>query len=107
MQTRKLGNSDLDITRVGHSAWAVRGSRWQFAWGSQDDKDSIGAIQRSLELGVNWIDTAAVYAVYGQGHSEKIVARALRGWSGPRPYVFTNSGLRWNGEGRDAQSIER
>jgi aryl-alcohol dehydrogenase-like predicted oxidoreductase len=96
MQTRKLGNSDLYITSVGYGAWAVGGSGWQFAWGSQDDNDSVAAIHRSLELGVNWIDTAAVY---GLGHSEEIVARALKSWSGPRPYIFTKCGLRWNEKG--------
>src|ERR1700751_4742977 len=97
MQTRKLGNSDLQITPVGYGAWAIGGSGWPFAWGSQDDNDSIEAIHRSLELGVNWIDTAAVY---GLGHSEEIVARALRNWSGRRPYVFTKCGLRWDANGR-------
>ena len=97
MQTRKLGNSDLHITPVGYGAWAVGGSGWQFAWGSQDDNDSIAAIHRALELGVNWIDTAAVY---GLGHSEEVVARALKSWSGPRPYVFTKCGLRWDGKGQ-------
>jgi len=101
MQTRKLGNSDLQITPVGYGAWAVGGSGWQFAWGSQDDKDSIDAIHRSLELGVNWIDTAAVY---GLGHSEEVVARALKSWSGPRPYVFTKCGLRWDAKGQ-AQKV--
>jgi aryl-alcohol dehydrogenase-like predicted oxidoreductase len=96
MQTRKLGNSDLHITPVGYGAWAVGGAGWQFGWGSQDDNDSISAIHRSLELGVNWIDTAAVY---GLGHSEDVVARALRSWSGPRPYVFTKCGLRWDAKG--------
>jgi len=96
MQTRKLGNSDLHITPVGYGAWAIGGSGWQFAWGSQDDSDSIAAIHRSLELGVNWIDTAAVY---GLGHSEEVVARALRTWSGTRPYVFTKCGLRWDTNG--------
>jgi aryl-alcohol dehydrogenase-like predicted oxidoreductase len=97
MQTRKLGNSDLYITSVGYGAWAVGGSGWQFAWGSQDDNDSIAAIHRALELGVNWIDTAAVY---GLGHSEEVVARALKNWSGPRPYVFTKCGQRWDTQGR-------
>ena len=97
MQTRKLGNSDLHITPVGYGAWAVGGSGWQFGWGSQNDNDSIAAIHRSLELGVNWIDTAAVY---GLGHSEEIVARALKSWSGPRPYVFTKCGLRWDANGQ-------
>jgi aryl-alcohol dehydrogenase-like predicted oxidoreductase len=96
MQTRKLGNSDLHITPVGYGAWAIGGSGWQFGWGSQDDNDSISAIHRSLELGVNWIDTAAVY---GLGHSEEVVARALKSWSGPRPYVFTKCGLRWDAKG--------
>jgi aryl-alcohol dehydrogenase-like predicted oxidoreductase len=109
MQTRKLGNSDLNITPVGYGAWAVGGSGWQFGWGSQDDGDSVAAIHRSLELGVNWIDTAAVY---GMGHSEEIVARALKSWSGPQPYVFTKCGLRWNTEGEvrkvlNADSIRR
>jgi aryl-alcohol dehydrogenase-like predicted oxidoreductase len=97
METRKLGNSDLHITRVGYGAWAVGGGGWQFGWGPQDDNDSIAAIHRSLELGVNWIDTAAVY---GLGHSEEVVARALRDWKGPRPYVFTKCAMRWDKEGR-------
>jgi aryl-alcohol dehydrogenase-like predicted oxidoreductase len=109
MQTRKLGNSDLHITPVGYGAWAIGGSGWQFAWGSQDDNDSIAAIHRSLELGVNWIDTAAVY---GLGHSEEVVARALKSWPGPRPYVFTKCGLRWDAKGNvrkvlSADSIQR
>jgi aryl-alcohol dehydrogenase-like predicted oxidoreductase len=109
MQTRKLGNSDLHITPVGYGAWAIGGSGWQFAWGSQNDDDSIAAIHRSLELGVNWIDTAAVY---GLGHSEEVVARALESWTGPRPYVFTKGGLRWDAQGNvrkvlGADSIRR
>jgi aryl-alcohol dehydrogenase-like predicted oxidoreductase len=97
METRQLGNSDLKITRTGFGAWAIGGSGWQFAWGSQDDHDSIAAIRRSLELGVNWIDTAAVY---GLGHSEEVVARALKTWSGPRPYVFTKCGRIWDDQGK-------
>ena len=109
MQTRKLGNSDLHITPIGYGAWAIGGSGWQFAWGSQDDNDSIAAIHRTLELGVNWIDTAAVY---GLGHSEEVVARALKTWPGPRPYVFTKCGLRWDADGNvrkvlNADSIRR
>jgi aryl-alcohol dehydrogenase-like predicted oxidoreductase len=96
MKTRKLGNSDLHITPVGYGAWAIGGSGWQFAWGSQDDNDSTAAIHRALELGINWIDTAAVY---GLGHSEEVVARALKSWPGPRPYVFTKCGLRWDADG--------
>src|ERR1700730_14875710 len=96
MLTRKLGNSDLHITPVGYGAWAIGGSGWQFAWGSQDDNESIAAIQRALELGVNWIDTAAVY---GLGHSEELVGRALKDWRGSRPYVFSKCGLRENAKG--------
>jgi len=102
METRKLGNSDLHITPVGYGAWAIGGSGWQFAWGSQDDHDSIAAIHRSLELGVNWIDTAAVY---GLGHSEQVVARALKMWPGPRPYVFTKCGLRWDAKGNVRKAL--
>src|SRR5437879_7503010 len=97
MQKRQLGNSDLQITPVGYGAWAIGGSGWQFAWGSQSDNDSIAAIHRALELGVNWIDTAAVY---GLGHSEEIVARALKEWSGPRQYVFTKWVWPWEEEGK-------
>ena len=96
MEMRKLGNSNLHITRVGYGAWAIGGSGWQFAWGSQDDNESIAAIHRALELGVNWIDTAAVY---GLGHSEEVVGRALKEWRGSRPYVFTKCGLRGNATG--------
>ena len=96
MEMRRLGNSDLHITRVGYGAWAIGGSGWQFAWGSQDDNESIAAIHRALELGVNWIDTAAVY---GLGHSEEVVGRALKEWRGSRPYVFTKCGLRGDANG--------
>jgi len=109
MERRKLGNSNLEITRIGLGAWALGGPGWEFAWGPQDDDDSIAAIHRALELGVNWIDTAAVY---GMGHSEEVVARALKEWRGPRPYVFTKCVLRWNEQGKiwrefSADSIRR
>ena len=97
METRKLGNSDMHVTRVGYGAWAIGGSGWEFAWGSQDDADSIAAIHKALELGANWIDTAAVY---GLGHSEEVVARAVKEWRGSRPYIFTKCGLRWDDRGR-------
>jgi aryl-alcohol dehydrogenase-like predicted oxidoreductase len=89
---RTLGNSDLTITPIGFGAWAIGGGDWQFGWGSQDDNDSIAAIHRALELGINWIDTAAIY---GLGHSEEVVARALKSVS-KKPYVFTKCGLRWH-----------
>jgi aryl-alcohol dehydrogenase-like predicted oxidoreductase len=104
MQTRTLGNSDLNISPVGFGAWAVGGSGWQFAWGSQNDEDSIAAIHRALELGVNWIDTAAVY---GLGHSEEVVARALKSWQGQRPYIFTKCGVRWDAQGNVQKVLTR
>src|SRR5437016_7457287 len=109
METRKLGNSDVRITRVGFGAWALGGSGWEFAWGAQNDESSIAAIHRALEIGVNWIDTAAAY---GLGHSEEVVARALASWPGPRPYVFTKCGLRGDEHGNvhkvlKADSIRR
>jgi aryl-alcohol dehydrogenase-like predicted oxidoreductase len=96
METRKFGNSDLNITPVGYGAWAIGGGGWQWGWGAQDDSDSIAAIHRALELGVNWIDTAAAY---GLGHSEEVVGRALKAWNGAKPYIFTKCGLRWDGQG--------
>jgi aryl-alcohol dehydrogenase-like predicted oxidoreductase len=101
METRTLGNSDLQITPVGFGAWAIGGSGWDFAWGHQEDVDSIAAIHRTLELGVNWIDTAAVYGI---GHSEEMVAQALKDWRGPRPYVFTKCVLRWDDQGHITQN---
>ena len=108
MNTKKLGNSDLMITPIGFGAWAV-GGPWQFGWGEQSDRDSIAAIHRALELGINWIDTAAVY---GLGHSEEVVAKALRDWNGQRPYVFTKCGMIWSetrevGYSLRAESIRR
>jgi len=102
MERRTLGNSDLAITRVGYGAWAIGGTGWEYAWGPQKDEDSIAAIRRSLELGVNWIDTAAVY---GLGHSEEIVARALDDRTDDRPYVFTKCGLVWGERGRLSRTL--
>ena len=88
MRTATLGRTGLEITRVGFGAWAIGGGNWDWGWGDQDDEESVAAIQRALELGVNWIDTAAQY---GLGHSEEVLARALEGVE-PRPYVFTKGG---------------
>lgn len=110
MQTRRLGNSDLEITRIGFGAWAIGGGGWEFAWGPQDDAQSIAAIREALDLGINWIDTAAVY---GLGHSEEVVARALEGLpADQQPYVFTKCELTWNERGEiirclKAESIRR
>lgn len=89
------------ITRMGFGAWAVGGD-WQFGWGPQDDTQSVAAILRALELGVNWIDTAPSY---GLGHSEEVVARALEVWKGARPYIFTKCGVIWNGKGEVRYSL--
>jgi aryl-alcohol dehydrogenase-like predicted oxidoreductase len=103
MKTRTLGNSDMEITPIGFGAWAVGGS-WEFGWGKQDDDDSVAAIHRALELGVNWIDTAAAY---GMGHSEEVVARALAEWRGKRPYVFTKCGIVKDEKGEIGYSTKR
>jgi aryl-alcohol dehydrogenase-like predicted oxidoreductase len=89
MDTRRLGTTDLDISRLGFGAWAIGGGGWKFGWGSQEDRESIAAIHRALDLGVNWIDTAPVYGV---GTSEEIVGKAIADRS-ERPYVFTKCGL--------------
>jgi aryl-alcohol dehydrogenase-like predicted oxidoreductase len=102
MRTRKLGSSDLDITPLGFGAWAIGGGGWQFGWGLQDDAKSIEAIRRALDSGINWIDTAAVY---GLGHSEEVVARALEGRS-QRPYVFTKCGMVWDAQGRISKVLK-
>ena len=106
MRTHKLGNSDLNITAVGFGAWAIGGGGWAFGWGAQDDADSVATIREALDLGINWIDTAAVY---GLGHSEEVVAKALEGVR-QRPYVFTKCARVWDpnrqiGKSLKAQSI--
>src|SRR3989475_713476 len=100
LPTTPLGTTGMRITRVGFGAWAIGGGGWTFAWGNQDDADSIAAIRHAVERGINWIDTAAVY---GLGHSEEIVARALRDIPAKdRPYVFTKAGLVWDDRNRAA-----
>ena len=101
LATRPLGSSGIDITPVGFGAWAIGGGGWSFGWGPQDDTASIAAMRRALELGVNWIDTAAVY---GLGHSEELVGRLLRELHGnDRPLVFTKGGLVWDEQNRMAE----
>jgi aryl-alcohol dehydrogenase-like predicted oxidoreductase len=100
---RKLGASDLDITSVGLGAWAIGGD-WAFGWGAQDDNDSVATIRHALDLGINWIDTAAVY---GLGHSEEVVARALRDRAASaRPYVFTKCGLVPDAQGNPVEDLQ-
>jgi aryl-alcohol dehydrogenase-like predicted oxidoreductase len=108
MQTKLLGNSDMRLTPIGIGAWAMGGGGWAFAWGPQDDDESVAAIHAALDRGVNWIDTAAVY---GLGHSEEVVARALKGRSN-KPLVFTKCERVWNerreiGKSLKADSIRR
>jgi aryl-alcohol dehydrogenase-like predicted oxidoreductase len=103
MKLKQLGNSDMQITPLGVGAWAMGGGGWKFAWGKQDDNESIAAIHAALDAGMNWIDTAAVY---GLGHSEQVVAQALKGRS-KRPYVFTKCQLVWNKRGEISGSLKR
>jgi aryl-alcohol dehydrogenase-like predicted oxidoreductase len=104
MERRRLGNSSLEITPIGFGAWAIGGGDWVFGWGPQDDAESQAAIERAVDLGINWIDTAAVY---GLGHSEKIVARALASMpASRRPYVFTKCSLVWDETGRVSHSLK-
>jgi aryl-alcohol dehydrogenase-like predicted oxidoreductase len=103
IKTGQLGTTGLEITTVGFGAWALGGGGYDWGWGNQEDEDSIAAIHHALELGINWIDTAAQY---GFGHSEEVVGRALAGL-GHRPYVFTKGGQP-EGPGRTTlQSLRR
>jgi aryl-alcohol dehydrogenase-like predicted oxidoreductase len=101
MTLRQLGSSDLRITRVGIGAWAMGGGKWEFGWGPQDDRDSIQAIHRGLDRGLNWIDTAAAY---GLGHSETVVGQAIKERS-QRPYVFTKCSLVWDQNGNITHNL--
>jgi aryl-alcohol dehydrogenase-like predicted oxidoreductase len=103
VQTRRLGNSDLDISVIGFGAWAIGGGDWMFGWGPQDDADSVAAITRAIDLGINWIDTAAAY---GLGHSEEVVARAVAKLPpSKRPYIFTKCSLVWNAQRELSHSL--
>jgi aryl-alcohol dehydrogenase-like predicted oxidoreductase len=103
LETRQLGKSDLRLTPIGFGAWAIGGGNWDFGWGPQDDQESVGAILRALEGGVNWIDTAAIY---GLGHSEEIVAKALAATS-KKPNVFTKCSMRWDANRKIYRSLKK
>jgi len=102
MTLRTLGQSDLKITPIGIGAWAIGGGKWEFAWGAQDDRESTAAIHAGVDHGINWIDTAAVY---GLGHSETVVGRAIKGL-GTRPYIFTKCSLVWNNSGKISHNLQ-
>jgi aryl-alcohol dehydrogenase-like predicted oxidoreductase len=99
-----LGNTGLEISRVGFGAWALGGSNYDWGWGAQDDEQSIAAIHHALDLGINWIDTAAQY---GFGHSEEVVGRAVNSYSGERPFVFTKGGQPEGANRTTEQSLRR
>ena len=102
-EKRQFGSTDMRITPVGFGAWALGGGDWVYSWGPQDDQESVAAIHHALDLGINWIDTAAGY---GLGHSEEVVGRTLAGMS-DRPYVFTKCSLTWNEQGQFVDSLKR
>ena len=99
---KQLGNSDLHLTPIGFGAWAIGGGNWDFAWGAQDDSESIRAIHQALDEGINWIDTAAIY---GLGHSEEIVGQAV-GSSSHKPLIFTKCSMRWDAERKIYRSLK-
>src|SRR3984885_15409349 len=103
MDKKQLGNSDLHLSPIGFGAWAIGGGDWAFSWGPQDDNDSIEAIHRALDLGINWIDTAAVY---GLGHSEEVVAKAVKS-SSHKPYLFTKCSMVWDEKREITNSLKQ
>jgi len=103
MRTRKLGWTDLKLTTIGLGTWAMGGAAWKFSWGPQDDRESISAMRRALELGINWIDTAAVY---GLGHSEELVAKAIRGLR-DKPIIATKCERVWDEKGNISGRLKR
>jgi aryl-alcohol dehydrogenase-like predicted oxidoreductase len=102
MKTKKLGKTGMEITPIGFGAWAIGGGNWEFAWGPQDDGQAVEAIEAALSLGINWIDTAAVY---GLGHSEELVGRALREVK-RNPFIFTKCSMTWDSERRIRRSLK-
>ena len=103
MRTRRLGSTDLDLSVIGFGTWALGGTGWKYSWGPQDDDLSVAAIRRAADLGINWIDTAAVY---GLGHSEEVVGRALQGMR-ERPFIATKCGRFANPDGTLTSRIKR
>ncbi|HEV2662394.1 MAG TPA: aldo/keto reductase [Ktedonobacteraceae bacterium] len=101
MHTRRLGNTDIEITPIGLGTWAIGGNSWLNGWGAQDDQESIATIKRALNLGINWIDTAAIY---GQGHSEEIVGKAIKGRD--KPLIFTKCTRLWDEQGKITGSLK-
>ena len=102
MERRQFGNTDMDITPIGFGSWAIGGGNWEFAWGPQDERDAIQAIERAVDLGMNWIDTAAVY---GLGHSEELVGQAIRGMT-QKPFIFTKCSMIWDDDRRIHRSLK-
>lgn len=102
LSLKTLGNSDLHLTPIGFGAWAIGGGNWDFAWGAQDDSESIRAIHQALDEGINWIDTAAIY---GLGHSEEIVGQAVKS-SSHQPLIFTKCSMRWDAERKIYRSLK-
>src|ERR1700745_1840060 len=102
MKSQKLGRSDLNITRVGIGAWAIGGGKWEFGWGPQEDAESGAAIHSGLDVGMNWMHTAAAY---GLGHSETVVGRAIKGLH-MRPYIFTKCSLVWDESGKIGHNLQ-
>ena len=103
MEQRRLGNSDMQITALGLGTWAMGSGDWQFAWGPQDEQASIRSIHHALDLGINWIDTAAIY---GLGLAEQVVGRALQ-QTDHRPFIFTKCSMRWDDERKIYRSLRR
>ncbi len=103
MQTRRLGNTDLELTTIGLGTWAIGGGGWEYSWGPQDDENSISTIIAAIEKGINWIDTAAVY---GLGHSEEVVGRAVKELK-PKPIIATKCGITWDSSGNINRSVDR
>jgi aryl-alcohol dehydrogenase-like predicted oxidoreductase len=103
MNKKQLGNSDLYLSPIGFGAWAIGGGDWAFSWGPQDDSDSIAAIHKAVDSGVNWIDTAAVY---GLGHSEEVVGKAVKSAS-IKPYLFTKCSMVWDDKREITNSLKQ